>query len=144
MFVQHSERSYHTADKATKNNVWEMFSELIPRYKQTNIRNKEPLEQYNLTKDDSDYLWYTTRCCFFHHTFILAQYYEHLYFNFPIGSKMVNSLFVFVYNNRAAFAWRQMICPSGVTSGLWFRSKALDMHCWDLSMMPLQVICPTL
>lgn len=64
VFVQHSERSFHKADKATKNNVWEMFSEVIPRYKQTNIRNKEPLEQYNQTKDQSDYLWYTTRCCF--------------------------------------------------------------------------------
>ncbi|KAF7060272.1 hypothetical protein CFC21_067067 [Triticum aestivum] len=60
VFVQHSERSFHKAEKATKNNVWEMFSELIPRYKQTTIRNKEPLEQYNQTKDQSDYLWYTT------------------------------------------------------------------------------------
>ncbi|XP_014757381.1 beta-galactosidase 12 isoform X2 [Brachypodium distachyon] len=60
VFVQHSERSFHTADESTKNNVWEMYSEPIPRYKVTSVRTKEPLEQYNLTKDKSDYLWYTT------------------------------------------------------------------------------------
>ncbi|KAK1633099.1 hypothetical protein QYE76_007414 [Lolium multiflorum] len=60
VFVQHSERSFHTADPSTKNSVWEMYSEPIPRYKQTNLRTKEPMEQYNLTKDNSDYLWYTT------------------------------------------------------------------------------------
>nr|CAG30724.1 putative beta-galactosidase precursor [Hordeum vulgare] len=56
VFVQHSERSFHTAQKLAKSNAWEMYSEPIPRYKLTSIRNKEPMEQYNLTKDDSDYL----------------------------------------------------------------------------------------
>uniref|UniRef100_A0ACD5XZP6 Uncharacterized protein n=1 Tax=Avena sativa TaxID=4498 RepID=A0ACD5XZP6_AVESA len=60
VFVQHNERSYHTTEESTENNVWEMYSEPIPRYKQTTLRTKEPLEQYNLTKDNSDYLWYTT------------------------------------------------------------------------------------
>uniref|UniRef100_A0A0A8YH38 Beta-galactosidase n=1 Tax=Arundo donax TaxID=35708 RepID=A0A0A8YH38_ARUDO len=60
VFVQHSERSFHTADVTSKNNLWEMYSELIPRFRKTKVRTKEPLEQYNQTKDASDYLWYTT------------------------------------------------------------------------------------
>ncbi|ONM23190.1 Beta-galactosidase 11 [Zea mays] len=60
VFVQHSERSFHTSDVTSKNNQWEMFSETIPKYRDTKVRTKEPLEQYNQTKDDTDYLWYTT------------------------------------------------------------------------------------
>ncbi|KXG36088.1 beta-galactosidase 12 [Sorghum bicolor] len=60
VFVQHSERSYHTSEVTSKNNQWEMYSEMVPKYKDTKIRTKEPLEQYNQTKDASDYLWYTT------------------------------------------------------------------------------------
>ncbi|XP_039792361.1 beta-galactosidase 12-like isoform X2 [Panicum virgatum] len=60
VFVQHSERSFHTSEVTSKNNLWEMFSEAIPKYHTTKIRAKEPLEQYNQTKDATDYLWYTT------------------------------------------------------------------------------------
>ncbi|KAF8759403.1 hypothetical protein HU200_010448 [Digitaria exilis] len=60
VFVQHSERSFHTSEVTSKNKLWEMFSEPIPKYHSTKIRTKEPLEQYNQTKDASDYLWYTT------------------------------------------------------------------------------------
>uniref|UniRef100_A0A804PEM5 Beta-galactosidase 11 n=1 Tax=Zea mays TaxID=4577 RepID=A0A804PEM5_MAIZE len=38
-----------------------MYSETVPKYRDTKVRTKEPLEQYNQTKDDTDYLWYTTR-----------------------------------------------------------------------------------
>jgi hypothetical protein len=61
VFVQHSERSFHTSDVTSKNNQWEMYSETVPKYRDTKVRTKEPLEQYNQTKDDTDYLWYTTR-----------------------------------------------------------------------------------
>jgi len=60
VFVQHSERSFHTSEVTSKNNLWEMFSEAVPKYHTTKIRAKEPLEQYNQTKDATDYLWYTT------------------------------------------------------------------------------------
>uniref|UniRef100_A0A0E0IN08 Beta-galactosidase n=1 Tax=Oryza nivara TaxID=4536 RepID=A0A0E0IN08_ORYNI len=60
VFVQHSERSFHTTDETSKNNVWEMYSEAIPKFRKTKVRTKQPLEQYNQTKDTSDYLWYTT------------------------------------------------------------------------------------
>ncbi|AQK68612.1 putative metal-nicotianamine transporter YSL6, partial [Zea mays] len=60
VFVQHSERSFHTSDVTSKNNQWEMYSETVPKYRDTKVRTKEPLEQYNQTKDDTDYLWYTT------------------------------------------------------------------------------------
>ncbi|KAL6601348.1 hypothetical protein ACP70R_044568 [Stipagrostis hirtigluma subsp. patula] len=60
VFVHHSERSFHTSDVTNKNNLWEMYSEPIPRYRHTKVRAKEPLEHYNQTKDKSDYLWYTT------------------------------------------------------------------------------------
>uniref|UniRef100_K3ZQT2 Beta-galactosidase n=1 Tax=Setaria italica TaxID=4555 RepID=K3ZQT2_SETIT len=60
VFVQHSERSFHTSEVTSKNKSWEMYSEQIPKFHKTKVRTKEPLEQYNQTKDASDYLWYTT------------------------------------------------------------------------------------
>jgi hypothetical protein len=68
VFVQHSERSFHTSEVTSKNNLWEMFSEAVPKYHTTKIRAKEPLEQYNQTKDATDYLWYTTRYHFVYQT----------------------------------------------------------------------------
>lgn len=57
-----------------------MYSETIPRFRKTTVRTKEPLEQYNQTKDASDYLWYTTRYCFVYHTiapaFLLAPFHK--------------------------------------------------------------------
>lgn len=40
---------------------WEMFSEPIPQYDETSIKADILLEQTNVTKDVSDYLWYTFR-----------------------------------------------------------------------------------
>uniref|UniRef100_A0A0E0LXQ1 Beta-galactosidase n=1 Tax=Oryza punctata TaxID=4537 RepID=A0A0E0LXQ1_ORYPU len=58
---QHNQRTFHFADQTVQNNVWEMYSEQkIPRYSKTTIRTQRPLEQYNQTKDKTDYLWYTT------------------------------------------------------------------------------------
>ncbi|KAL6846042.1 hypothetical protein ACP4OV_023490 [Aristida adscensionis] len=60
VFVQHNERVFRTDEVTNNNKLWEMYSEPILRYRHTKIRAKEPLEQYNLTKDNTDYLWYTT------------------------------------------------------------------------------------
>ena len=93
MFVQHSERSYHTSEVTSKNNQWEMYSEMVPKYKDTKIRTKEPLEQYNQTKDASDYLWYTTRyhSCLSHLT-VSAQC-DSLFF---LNQKIHLTIFLFV------------------------------------------------
>ena len=80
VFVQHSERSFHTSEVTSKNNLWEMFSEAVPKYHMTKIRAKEPLEQYNQTKDATDYLWYTTRYHFVYHT---LQFYLYVTLIFP-------------------------------------------------------------
>ncbi|KAL6855899.1 hypothetical protein ACP4OV_018701 [Aristida adscensionis] len=59
--AQHNQRTFHFADQTVQNNVWEMYREdKIPRYKHSKIRTAKPLELYNLTKDKTDYLWYTT------------------------------------------------------------------------------------
>jgi hypothetical protein len=59
--AQHNQRTFHFADQTVQNNVWEMFSEeRIPKYKQASIRTPRPQEHHNLTKDRTDYLWYTT------------------------------------------------------------------------------------
>ncbi|XP_062196438.1 beta-galactosidase 11-like [Phragmites australis] len=59
--AQHNQRTFHFADQTVQNNVWEMYTEeKIPRYKEAKIRMQKPQEMYNLTKDKTDYLWYTT------------------------------------------------------------------------------------
>jgi hypothetical protein len=60
---QHNQRTFHFTDQTVQNNVWEMYTEgdKVPTYKLTNIRTEKPLESYNLTKDKTDYIWYTTR-----------------------------------------------------------------------------------
>ncbi|KAK3124088.1 hypothetical protein QOZ80_8AG0640270 [Eleusine coracana subsp. coracana] len=59
--AQHNQRTFHFVDQTVQNNVWEMFNEeQIPKYKQANIRTPRPLEHYNLSKDKTDYVWYTT------------------------------------------------------------------------------------
>ncbi|KAG8048213.1 hypothetical protein GUJ93_ZPchr0008g12393 [Zizania palustris] len=58
---QHNQRTFHFADQTVHNNVWEMFpEEKVPRYSQATLRTQKPLELYNLTKDNTDYVWYTT------------------------------------------------------------------------------------
>ncbi|PNT68547.1 beta-galactosidase 11 [Brachypodium distachyon] len=59
---QHNQRTFHFSDQTVQGNVWEMYTESdkVPTYKFTNIRTQKPLEAYNLTKDKTDYVWYTT------------------------------------------------------------------------------------
>ncbi|XP_021900379.1 beta-galactosidase 13-like [Carica papaya] len=56
--AQHNSRSYHESEKANKNLNFEMYSENIPtRLSDVNVI---PHELFGLTKDVSDYAWYTT------------------------------------------------------------------------------------
>lgn len=58
---QHNARTFD-AGKATKeNNQWQMYTEQIPTSRDANVSAKGPLELLNMTKDTTDYLWYTTR-----------------------------------------------------------------------------------
>jgi hypothetical protein len=61
--AQHNQRTFHFSDHTVQNNVWEMYTEgdKVPTYKLTAVRTEKPLESYNMTKDKTDYLWYTTR-----------------------------------------------------------------------------------
>lgn len=38
-----------------------MHKDHIPRFRDTRVRSRSTLELFNMTKDTSDYLWYTTR-----------------------------------------------------------------------------------
>ncbi|PAN36604.1 hypothetical protein PAHAL_6G296200 [Panicum hallii] len=58
---QHNQRTFHFTDQTVQNNVWQMYDEeKIPKYKQAKIRTRKPEELYNLTKDKTDYVWYTS------------------------------------------------------------------------------------
>ncbi|WOL18586.1 beta-galactosidase 11-like [Canna indica] len=57
---QHNARTYVVSDVTNKKNQWQMYQENIPTSKQATIKSKGPLELYNMTKDTTDYLWYTT------------------------------------------------------------------------------------
>ncbi|GAB4838514.1 hypothetical protein Ancab_028060 [Ancistrocladus abbreviatus] len=56
--AQHSARFFTKSEKAHKNLKWEMTSEIVPTNGTT--FHKTPAEQFNMVKDVSDYLWYTT------------------------------------------------------------------------------------
>ncbi|ONM04238.1 Beta-galactosidase [Zea mays] len=59
--AQHNQRTFHFADQTAQNNVWEMFDgENVPKYKQAKIRLRKAGDLYNLTKDKTDYVWYTS------------------------------------------------------------------------------------
>lgn len=40
---------------------WRKFTDVIPNFDNTTIRADALLEHMNMTKDESDYLWYTMR-----------------------------------------------------------------------------------
>lgn len=59
--AQHNQRTFHFTDQTMHNNVWQMFDEeKVPKYKQARIRARKAGELYNLTKDRTDYVWYTS------------------------------------------------------------------------------------
>ncbi|KAF3336164.1 beta-galactosidase 11-like isoform X1 [Carex littledalei] len=62
VLAQQSARSYHTANETYNiNNKWQMYQESVPNFERTSLHANELLELYNMTKDTTDYLWYTTR-----------------------------------------------------------------------------------
>uniref|UniRef100_M1A6P4 Beta-galactosidase n=1 Tax=Solanum tuberosum TaxID=4113 RepID=M1A6P4_SOLTU len=56
---QHNSRNFVPSEKA-KNLKWEMYQEKVPTISELALKNREPLELYSLTKDKSDYAWYST------------------------------------------------------------------------------------
>ncbi|KAK3028490.1 hypothetical protein RJ639_040059 [Escallonia herrerae] len=57
--AQHNARNFHPSKKA-RNLKWEMFRESIPTITELPIKTKAPMELYSLTRDTSDYAWYST------------------------------------------------------------------------------------
>ncbi|MCL7024181.1 hypothetical protein MKW94_007274 [Papaver nudicaule] len=58
---QHNTRTFHKSERANRGIKWEMTREEIPTVDQATIKHIEPLELVGLTRDTTDYLWYTTR-----------------------------------------------------------------------------------
>ncbi|XP_060176196.1 beta-galactosidase 13-like [Lycium barbarum] len=63
---QHNSRNFVASEKA-KNLKWEMYQEKVPTINDLALKNREPLELYSLTKDTSDYAWYSTSLTFDRH-----------------------------------------------------------------------------
>ncbi|ONK55389.1 uncharacterized protein A4U43_UnF3990 [Asparagus officinalis] len=57
---QHNYRTYVEYEAFRKKNVWEMYTEEIPKFSESQIIGTSPMELFNLTKDETDYVWYTT------------------------------------------------------------------------------------
>ncbi|MCD9642803.1 beta-galactosidase [Datura stramonium] len=64
--AQHNSRNFIASEKA-KNLKWEMYQEKVPTINDLPLKNREPLELYSLTKDTSDYAWYSTSISFNRH-----------------------------------------------------------------------------
>ncbi|KAM7264817.1 hypothetical protein ACFE04_002500 [Oxalis oulophora] len=60
MVAQHSSRNYKKSEIAHKSLQWELSLENIPTPDTCPIKASNPIEHWNVTKDASDYLWYTT------------------------------------------------------------------------------------
>ncbi|XP_057966485.1 beta-galactosidase 11-like [Malania oleifera] len=58
--AQHSARNFKRSKLANKNLKWEMSQESIPTTNEVPVNSNTPIELYGLTKDTSDYAWYTT------------------------------------------------------------------------------------
>nr|GMC87505.1 beta-galactosidase 13-like [Ipomoea batatas] len=63
---QHNARNY-VPSKLSNNFKWEMFQESIPTIDNLGMKSQLPLELYSLTKDTTDYVWYSTRIFFNEH-----------------------------------------------------------------------------
>ncbi|KAJ1693073.1 hypothetical protein LUZ63_009771 [Rhynchospora breviuscula] len=58
--AQHNSRTFHTAKETQEKNAWKMYKEPILKYGQTAVRRQEPQELFEMTKDKTDYVWYST------------------------------------------------------------------------------------
>ena len=59
--VQYNTRTMKAVQKFDSPEKWQEFNEPIPRFDQTTLRENKLLEQTGITKDSTDYLWYTMR-----------------------------------------------------------------------------------
>ncbi|KAL5752456.1 hypothetical protein ACOSQ2_022963 [Xanthoceras sorbifolium] len=60
MSAQHSSRNYHKSEIANRDLQWEIFRDNVPTRDESPIKEISPRELWSVTKDTSDYLWYTT------------------------------------------------------------------------------------
>nr|CAD1830526.1 unnamed protein product [Ananas comosus var. bracteatus] len=58
--AQHNSRTFQVAKQSQQNNKWQMYQEAVPKFRQTSVISRTPLELFEMTKDTTDYLWYTT------------------------------------------------------------------------------------
>ncbi|KAK9165112.1 hypothetical protein Scep_000303 [Stephania cephalantha] len=58
---QHNKRNFVVQEKATKSLKWEMSQDKIPIINDCPLKSPRPLELMSVTKDTSDFLWYTAR-----------------------------------------------------------------------------------
>lgn len=56
-----NERIRNTAIKFDSAERWNEFKDIIPNFEDTMIRANTLLEHMNMTKDETDYIWYTLR-----------------------------------------------------------------------------------
>ncbi|XP_022954831.1 beta-galactosidase 16-like [Cucurbita moschata] len=59
--VQYNTRTMKAVQKFDSPEKWQEFNEPIPSFDQTTLRENKLLEQTGITKDSTDYLWYTMR-----------------------------------------------------------------------------------
>ncbi|XP_031250429.1 beta-galactosidase 13-like [Pistacia vera] len=59
--AQHSSRNYQKSEIGNKDLNWEMSHEHIPTLDNSSIKSVNPLGHWSVTKETTDYLWYTTR-----------------------------------------------------------------------------------
>lgn len=59
--AQHNARTFQVAKLSQQNNKWQMYQEAVPKFRQTSVISRTPLELFQMTKDTTDYLWYSTR-----------------------------------------------------------------------------------
>ncbi|KAJ9549053.1 hypothetical protein OSB04_021596 [Centaurea solstitialis] len=57
--AQHNSRTFIPSKKAN-NLKWESYRETIPTFKDLPVHHKSPIELTSMTKDTTDYLWYST------------------------------------------------------------------------------------
>ncbi|XP_028092044.1 beta-galactosidase 6 isoform X1 [Camellia sinensis] len=59
--TEHNERMTTSIELFDSAERWEEFEDIIPNFSDTSIKSNTLLEHMNMTKDESDYLWYTFR-----------------------------------------------------------------------------------
>lgn len=130
--AQHNQRTFHFADQTNQNNVWQMFDEeKVPKYKQAKIRTRKAADLYNLTKDKTDYVWYTSRCA-------VACFKASSWCHVCVGVLSVDDACLPVC--ATASSWSRTTCRSAVTSRRWSRSTAMGTPAWRLLTTNSQVI----